>query len=332
MDPEALAEVANLRSDLRDEIALVRGALEEMDALASAVHEGKGALAAVKADLERERIEGDAAVDAELERLRAELARLDGETRADVVNVTRTLATTRARMDEAEAEAEEARRAVRAMEGEVARVLDASAGWLPRRRRWWRRSTLERGSWRTNARKGHRRRSHNAEMEELQRQLCALMRDREEALARFLAGRNRLGPRVARARMGRTSSSFGGRRAAGTGGGVRPRGRDETRNGRIAIDGGWVRPPAPHVARRTPSPFTRPSRSRRVEDDDVSRSSSSLAATRRGARPRRRDAFVRAPARVVADPGPAPAAPAPPGAFAVDVGVEPIRLVAIEFE
>ena len=40
-----------------------------MDALASAVHEGKGALAAVKADLERERIEGDAAVDAELERL-----------------------------------------------------------------------------------------------------------------------------------------------------------------------------------------------------------------------------------------------------------------------
>ena len=40
---EALADVANLRSDLRDEIALVRGALEEMDALASAVHEGRGA-------------------------------------------------------------------------------------------------------------------------------------------------------------------------------------------------------------------------------------------------------------------------------------------------
>ena len=321
LDPEALAEVANLRSDLRDEIALVRGALEEMDALASAVHEGKGALAAVKADLERARIDGDAAVDAELERLRAELARFDGETRADVVNVTRTLATTRARMDEAEAEAEEARRAVRAMEGEVARVLDASAGVVAEKEALVAEVNARARELADERAEGeHRRRSHNAEMEELQRQLYALMRDREEALARFRHERNRWGDELREARMGRTSSSFGGTTGGvGTGGagfGREGATRRET-DGSRSTAGGFGREFAPHVARRAPSPFTSTESFPRdeVEDDDVSRSSSSFAATRRGghARDGAMPSFAPPPASSPI-PGPPPPPPPPPGA------------------
>ncbi|ACO69848.1 hypothetical protein MICPUN_62136 [Micromonas commoda] len=305
LDPEALAEVANLRSDLRDEIALVRGALEEMDALASAVHEGKGALAAVKADLERARIDGDAAVDAELERLRAELARFDGETRADVVNVTRTLATTRARMDEAEAEAEEARRAVRAMEGEVARVLDASAGVVAEKEALVAEVNARARELADERAEGeHRRRSHNAEMEELQRQLYALMRDREEALARFRHERNRWGDELREARMGRTSSSFGGTT------------RRET-DGSRSTAGGFGREFAPHVASRAPSSFTSTESFPRDDDgdDDVSRSSSSFAATRRGghARDGAMPSFAPPPASSPI-PGPPPPPPPPPGA------------------
>ena len=221
LDPEALAEVANLRSDLRDEIALVRGALEEMDALASAVHEGRGALASARADMERAKNDGAAAVHAELERLRAELARFNGETRADVVNVTRELAASRARAEEAEAEAE-ARRACRAMEGEVARVLDASAGVVAEKEALVAEVNARARELADERAEGeHRRRSHNAETEELQRQLYALMRDREEALARFRQERNRWGDELREARMGRTSSSLGGTTTLGVGTGGR---------------------------------------------------------------------------------------------------------------
>ncbi len=323
-DPEALAEVANLRSDLRDELALVRGALEEMDALASAVHEGRGALASARADLERARNDGASAVNAELERLRSQLARFDGETRADVVNVTRELAASRARTEEAEAEAEEARRACRAMEGEAARALDASAGMVAEKEALVAEVNARARELADERAEGeHRRRSHNAEMETLQRQLYALMRDREEALARFRQERNRWGDELREARMGRTSSSssFGGTTlGVGTGGAGIGREGGATRR---EMDGSRSTTAAGHgrgdFARRGPSSFasTESSTSTR-ETDRGSRSSSSFAAARdRGGHARDVLAMSSfAPQRPASSPipGPPPPPPPPPGA------------------
>ena len=327
LDPEALAEVANLRSDLRDEIALVRGALEEMDALASAVHEGKGALASARADMERAKNDGAAAVHAELERLRAELARFDGETRADVVNVTRELAASRARAEEAEAEAEEARRACRAMEGEVARVLDASAGVVAEKEALVAEVNARARELADERAEGeHRRRSHNAEMEELQRQLYALMRDREEALARFRQERNRWGDELREARMGRTSSSLGGTTTLGVGTGGAGIGREggatrrEMDGSRSTTAAGFGRG---DFARRGPSSFASTESSDASlgsETDGLnSRSSASSFAAARDRGGHARDVLAMssfAPQQPASSPipGPPPPPPPPPGA------------------
>jgi len=333
-DPEALADVANLRSDLRDEIALVRGALEEMDALTSAVHEGRGALTSARTDLERARIDGEAEATRELDRLRFEMERLDGETRADVVNVTRELAAVRARMEEAEAEAEEARHAVRAMEGEVAAVLAANAGVVAEKEALVAEVNARARELADERAEGeHRRRSHNAETEELQRQLYALMRDREEALARFRSERNRWGDELREARMGRATSSsslssggpigvggggtsFGG----GTGGagfGREGATRRET-DGSRSTAGGFAGPVA-----RTRGPSSLASseflRVERVGDetDGGSRSSSFAPVSHRRDPGHARDGAMSSYAPLPASspiPGPPPPPPPPPGA------------------
>ena len=61
----------------------------------------------------------------------------------------------------------------------------------------------------------HRRRQHNAEKDELQRQLYALMRDREEALAKFRVEKNRWNDELREARMGTTSVTTSGLSAGG---------------------------------------------------------------------------------------------------------------------
>ena len=212
------------------------------------------------------------------------------------------------------------------MEGEVARVLTRPGGGC-REGGAGGEVNAERGAGGRTRGREHRRGSHNAEMEELQRRLYALMRDREEALARFRHERNRLGDELREADgADERVSGDDGRR--GTGGGVRPRGarRDAKRTDRDRRRVGS----AARFARRggrLPSSTVVGGQSRAAASRDRRRRSP----PRRGAAATAR-CLVRA-RRVVADPGPAPAAPAPSGsAFAADVGVEFVRLVAIEFE
>ena len=61
----------------------------------------------------------------------------------------------------------------------------------------------------------HRRRQHNAEKDELQRQLYALMRDREEALAKFRVEKNRWNDELREASIGATSATTSGLSAGG---------------------------------------------------------------------------------------------------------------------
>ena len=290
---------------------------------------GKGALAAVKADLEQE----DEATVVDAVRRPAELARLDGETRADVVN-----AAVRSPLRELEWMRRRLRRRRRDGRSGDGRGggFDASAGVVAEKEALVAEVNARARELADERAEGeHRRGSHNMKMEELQRQLCADAGPRGGA--RQVSDRGTgWGTSCERRGWGGRVRVSGGRRRRGRARDRRRR-RDETRNGRIAIDGGWVRPRV-RAPRRAADAFAvyvdrvvSPRRSRRRRRLAI------VVVVRRypkgGARPRRRDAFVRAPARVVADPGPAPAAPAPSGsAFAADVGVEFVRLVAIEFE
>ena len=79
------AEVANLRSDLRDEISLVRRALEDMDAMTRQLAEGTSSMDGLRNELDSTKNEVLGAFRADADTLRSELSRLDEEARRDVV-------------------------------------------------------------------------------------------------------------------------------------------------------------------------------------------------------------------------------------------------------
>ena len=210
------AEVANLRSDLRDEITLVRRALEDMDAMTRQLHEGTSSMDGLRGELDSTKNEVLGAFRADADTLRSELSRLDEETRRDVVRMGRELATAHDRARGVETESVEARLRLAEMNEECVRVASASSALVKEKDQLVREINTRAQELADERAEGeHRRRQHNAEKDELQRQLYALMRDREEALAKFRVEKNRWNDELREARMGTTSATSSGLSAGG---------------------------------------------------------------------------------------------------------------------
>ena len=210
------AEVANLRSDLRDEISLVRRALEDMDAMTRQLHEGTSSMDGLRGELDSTKNEVLGAFRADADTLRSELSRLDEETRRDVVRMGRELATAHDRARGVETESMEARLRLAEMNEECVRVASASSALVKEKDQLVREINARAQELADERAEGeHRRRQHNAEKDELQRQLYALMRDREEALAKFRVEKNRWNDELREARMGTTSVTTSGLSAGG---------------------------------------------------------------------------------------------------------------------
>ena len=210
------AEVANLRSDLRDEISLVRRALEDMDAMTRQLHEGTSSMDGLRGELDSTKNEVLGAFRADADTLRSELSRLDEETRRDVVRMGRELATAHDRARGVETESMEARLRLAEMNEECVRVASASSALVKEKDQLVREINARAQELADERAEGeHRRRAHNAEKDELQRQLYALMRDREEALAKFRVEKNRWNDELREARMGTTSATSSGLSAGG---------------------------------------------------------------------------------------------------------------------
>ena len=210
------AEVANLRSDLRDEISLVRRALEDMDTMTRQLHEGTSSMDGLRGELDSTKNEVLGAFRADADTLRSELSRLDEETRRDVVRMGRELATAHDRARGVETESMEARLRLAEMNEECVRVASASSALVKEKDQLVREINARAQELADERAEGeHRRRAHNAEKDELQRQLYALMRDREEALAKFRVEKNRWNDELREARMGTTSVTSSGLSAGG---------------------------------------------------------------------------------------------------------------------
>ena len=210
------AEVANLRSDLRDEITLVRRALEDMDAMTRQLHEGTSSMDGLRGELDSTKNDVLGAFRADADTLRSELSRLDEETRRDVVRMGRELATAHDRARGVETESMEARLRLAEMNEECVRVASASSALVKEKDQLVREINARAQELADERAEGeHRRRQHNAEKDELQRQLYALMRDREEALAKFRVEKNRWNDELREARMGTTSVTSSGLSAGG---------------------------------------------------------------------------------------------------------------------
>ena len=210
------AEVANLRSDLRDEITLVRRALEDMDAMTRQLHEGTSSMDGLRGELDSTKNDVLGAFRADADTLRSELSRLDEETRRDVVRMGRELATVHDRARGVETESVEARLRLAEMNEECVRVASASSALVKEKDQLVREINARAQELADERAEGeHRRRQHNAEKDELQRQLYALMRDREEALAKFRVEKNRWNDELREARMGTTSATTSGLSAGG---------------------------------------------------------------------------------------------------------------------
>ena len=210
------AEVANLRSDLRDEISLVRRALEDLDAMTRQLHEGTSSMDGLRGELDSTKNEVLGAFRADADTLRSELSRLDEETRRDVVRMGRELATAHDRARGVETESMEARLRLAEMNEECVRVASASSALVKEKDQLVREINARAQELADERAEGeHRRRAHNAEKDELQRQLYALMRDREEALAKFRVEKNRWNDELREARMGTTSVTTSGLSAGG---------------------------------------------------------------------------------------------------------------------
>ena len=210
------AEVANLRSDLRDEITLVRRALEDMDAMTRQLHEGTSSMDGLRGELDSTKNDVLGAFRADADTLRSELSRLDEEARRDVVRMGRELATAHDRARGVETESMEARLRLAEMNEECVRVASASSALVKEKDQLVREINARAQELADERAEGeHRRRQHNAEKDELQRQLYALMRDREEALAKFRVEKNRWNDELREARMGTTSMTSSGLSAGG---------------------------------------------------------------------------------------------------------------------
>ena len=210
------AEVANLRSDLRDEISLVRRALEDLDAMTRQLHEGTSSMDGLRGELDSTKNDVLGAFRADADTLRSELTRLDEETRRDVVRMGRELATAHDRARGVETESVEARLRLAEMNEECVRVASASSALVKEKDQLVREINARAQELADERAEGeHRRRAHNAEKDELQRQLYALMRDREEALAKFRVEKNRWNDELREARMGTTSVTTSGLSAGG---------------------------------------------------------------------------------------------------------------------
>ena len=210
------AEVANLRSDLRDEISLVRRALEDMDAMTRQLAEGTSSMDGLRGELDSTKNDVLGAFRADADTLRSELSRLDEETRRDVVRMGRELATAHDRARGVETESMEARLRLAEMNEECVRVASASSALVKEKDQLVREINARAQELADERAEGeHRRRAHNAEKDELQRQLYALMRDREEALAKFRLEKNRWNDELREARMGTTSAISSGLSAGG---------------------------------------------------------------------------------------------------------------------
>ena len=210
------AEVANLRSDLRDEISLVRRALEDMDAMTRQLHEGTSSMDGLRGEFDSTKNDVLGAFRADADTLRSELSRLDEETRRDVVRMGRELATAHDRARGVETESVEARLRLAEMNEECVRVASASSALVKEKDQLVREINARAQELADERAEGeHRRRQHNAEKDELQRQLYALMRDREEALAKFRVEKNRWNDELREARMGTTSMTSSGLSAGG---------------------------------------------------------------------------------------------------------------------
>ena len=210
------AEVANLRSDLRDEISLVRRALEDMDAMTRQLHEGTSSMDGLRGEFDSTKNDVLGAFRADADTLRSELSRLDEETRRDVVRMGRELATAHDRARGVETESVEARLRLAEMNEECVRVASASSALVKEKDQLVREINARAQELADERTEGeHRRRQHNAEKDELQRQLYALMRDREEALAKFRVEKNRWNDELREARMGTTSMTSSGLSAGG---------------------------------------------------------------------------------------------------------------------
>jgi phage shock protein A len=148
---------------------------------------------------------------ADADTLRSELSRLDEETRRDVVRMGRELATAHDRARGVETESMEARLRLAEMNEECVRVASASSALVKEKDQLVREINARAQELADERAEGeHRRRQHNAEKDELQRQLYALMRDREEALAKFRVEKNRWNDELREARMGTTSATSSG--------------------------------------------------------------------------------------------------------------------------
>ena len=210
------AEVANLRSDLRDEISLVRRALEDMDAMTRQLHEGTSSMDGLRGEFDSTKNDVLGAFRADADTLRSELSRLDEETRRDVVRMGRELATAHDRARGVETESVEARLRLAEMNEECVRVASVSSALGKEKDQLVREINARAQELADERTEGeHRRRQHNAEKDELQRQLYALMRDREEALAKFRVEKNRWNDELREARMGTTSMTSSGLSAGG---------------------------------------------------------------------------------------------------------------------
>ena len=210
------AEVANLRSDLRDEISLVRRALEDMDAMTRQLHEGTSSMDGLRGEFDSTKNDVLGAFRADADTLRSELSRLDEETRRDVVRMGRELATAHDRARGVETESVEARLRLAEMNEECVRVASVSSALVKEKDQLVREINARAQELADERTEGeHRRRQHNAEKDELQRQLYALMRDREEALAKFRVEKNRWNDELREARMGTTSMTSSGLSAGG---------------------------------------------------------------------------------------------------------------------
>ena len=210
------AEVANLRSDLRDEISLVRRALEDMDAMTRQLHEGTSSMDGLRGEFDSTKNDVLGAFRADADTLRSELSRLDEETRRDVVRMGRELATAHDRARGVETESVEARLRLAEMNEECVRVASVSSALVKEKDQLVREINARAQELADERAEGeHRRRQHNAEKDELQRQLYALMRDREEALAKFRVEKNRWNDELREARMGTTSMTSSGLSAGG---------------------------------------------------------------------------------------------------------------------
>ena len=210
------AEVANLRSDLRDEISLVRRALEDMDAMTRQLAEGTSSMDGLRNELDSTKNEVLGAFRADADTLRSELSRLDEEARRDVVRMGRELATAHDRARGVETESVEARLRLAEMNEECVRVASASSALVKEKDQLVREINARAQELADERAEGeHRRRQHNAEKDELQRQLYALMRDREEALAKFRVEKNRWNDELREARIGATSATTSGLSAGG---------------------------------------------------------------------------------------------------------------------